>query len=125
MSMKIPQNLLSYIDTVETKHSISKEIIMDILENLPKINVDEYEPAFVVEKKLGLKSKYFATALRQDTEIKAQLTIYYDHVYVKLDDEIKSLLKDGYICMKITPGVASEYDKTIYLTKNTLLGFYK
>lgn len=125
MSMKIPKDLLSYVDTVETKHSISKEIIIDILENLPKIDADEYEPAFVVEKKLGLSSRFFSRAYRNQTEIKAHFTKHYEHIYVNLDADIKSLLKDGYICMKITPGVAREYDKAIYLTKNTLLGFYK
>jgi len=120
-------NLSEYADTISAKYpNVSKKIVLDILNNIPsKIDSKEYELAFMVEQKLGLSSKYFSNAYRNKIDIKAKILKQQNFIYVKLDYEIIKLLSDEYICCKITPEESDSYDKTISLTKNTLLGFYK
>lgn len=120
----IPNSLLDYANLIEKKHKIKPEVIRDILSNLPSLKIG-YELAFIVEKKLGLKSKYFSNAYNKGYEIKADMFKENEHIFVKLDDDIKKLLDENYICCKIDKDESSEFDFVISLTKNTLLGFYK
>ena len=123
---KVPDKLLDYMQQVEKKHKISKEVLNDIFTNFPiPKNWDDYQLAFYVEKKLELNKGYFSIALRKGYEIKASIQNMHGHIYVKLDDEIIKLLKDGFVGAKIKPGEVDEYDHVIKLTKNTILGFYK
>lgn len=121
---KIPKSLLDYAVEIEKKHNINSEVVKDILSNLPYIKVG-YELAFIVEKKLGLRAKYFSDAYSKGYSIKADMFKEHEHLYVKLDDDIKKLLEQNYICCKINKDESNEYDFVISLTKNTLLGFYK
>lgn len=120
----IPKSLLPYASGIEKKYNIDTGIVKDILSNLPSLKVD-YELAFIVEKKLGLRPKYFSNAYSRGYWIKADMFKEHEHLYVKLDDEIKKLLDNNYICCKITKEEINEFDYAIQLTKNTLLGFYK
>lgn len=124
MSAKISPEIKNYITAATKKHDVSEEIVLDILSNYPKINHKDYEPAFVVEKKLGLKRSFFSSAYTKQTSIKAQLDKYYNHIYVKLDDDIKQLLDQGHVCQVIKQCDIKLYKTTIRFTKNTLLGFY-
>ena len=124
MSKIIPKDLLDYAIEIEKKHSIDASIVRDILSNLPH-NKAGYELAFIVEKKLGLSSRYFSVAYSKDYSIKAHIIKDNDHLYIKLDDDIKKLLEQNYICCKINKEESNDYDVVIALTKNTLLGFYK
>lgn len=91
------------------------------------INLDGYKMAGVVETQLGLGKGYFSKALSKGTEIKADLKKCDNgrYIFVKLHYCIQSLIDDGYICSKINPNEADDYDCTIRLARNTLLGFYK
>lgn len=120
----IPKSLLDYAHEVEKKHNINSDVVKDILSNLPFIKIG-YELAFIVEKKLGLSPRYFSVAYSKGYSIKADMFKEHEHLYVKLDDDIKKLLEQNYICCKITKEESDEYDYVISLTKNTLLGFYK
>ena len=120
----IPKSLLDYAAEVKKKHNIKSEVIKDILSNLPYIKVG-YELAFIVEKKLGLRSRYFSEAYSKGYSIKADMFKEHEHLYVKLDDDIKKLLEQNYICCKISKDEVDEFEVVIALTKNTLLGFYK
>lgn len=120
----IPKSLLDYAAEIEKKHNINSDVVKDILSNLPYIK-SGYELAFIVEKKLGLSPRYFSVAYSKAYSIKADMFKEHDHLYVKLDDDIKKLLEQNYICCKINKDEVSEYDYVISLTKNTLLGFYK
>lgn len=125
MSMSpIPSSLLDYANQIEKKYNIDSEIVKDILSNLPSLKIG-FELAFIVEKKLGLNSGYFNVAYRKGYEIKADMYKEHDHLYVKLNDDVKKLLDANYICCKISKGEEQEFDYVIALTKNTLLGFYK
>lgn len=121
---KIPKSLFDYAVDSSKKHNIDVDVIKDILSNLPNIKLG-YELAFIVEKKLGLNSKYFSVAYSKGYSIKADMFKEHDHLYVKLDDDIKKLLEQNYICCKITKEEVNEFEIVIPLTKNTLLGFYK
>ena len=120
----IPKSLLDYANKIEKKYKIDGEIVKEILSNLPSLK-DGYELAFIVEKKLGLNSGYFNVAYRKGYEIKADMFKEHEHLSVKLNDQIKKLLEQNYICCKINKEEIDEYDFVIPLTKNTLLGFYK
>ena len=125
MSMSpIPSSLLDYANQIEKKYNIDSEIVKDILSNLPSLKIG-FELAFIVEKKLGLSAGYFNVAFRKRYEIKADMYKEHDHLYVKLNDDVKKLLDANYICCKINKGEEQEFDYVIALTKNTLLGFYK
>ena len=123
----LPKDLLEYAGEVTAKYpEVSKKIILEILENAPqKIDKKEYELAFVVQQKLGLSSGYFSKACTRKIDIKADIVKEGTFLFVKLDYEIKRLLDDGFICCKITQDEADSFLHTIWLTKNTLLGFYK
>lgn len=120
----IPKSLFDYAKESSKKHNIDVDVVKDILSNLPYIKVG-YELAFIVEKKLGLRAKYFSDAYSKGYSIKADMFKEHDHLYVKLDDDIKRLLEQNYICCKISKEEANEFEIVISLTKNTLLGFYK
>lgn len=120
----IPNSLLDYANQIEKKYNIDSGVVKEILSNLPSLKIG-YELAFIVEKKLGLRSKYFSDAYSKGYSIKADMFKEHDHLYVKLDDQIKKLLENNYICCKISKDEISEFDFVISLTKNTLLGFYK
>lgn len=120
----VPKSLLDYANEIEKKYKIDGEIVKEILSNLPSLK-DGYELAFIVEKKLGLNSGYFNVAYRKGYEIKADMFKEHEHLYVKLNDQIKKLLEQNYICCKISKDEIKEFDFAISLTKNTLLGFYK
>ena len=121
---KIPKSLFDYAIDSSKKHNIDVDVVKDILSNLPNIKLG-YELAFIVEKKLGLRAKYFSDAYSKGYSIKADMFKEHDHLYVKLDDDIKRLLEQNYICCKISKEEANEFEIVISLTKNTLLGFYK
>ncbi len=121
---KIPKSLFDYAKESSKKHNIDVDVVKDILSNLPNIKLG-YELAFIVEKKLGLRAKYFSDAFSKGYSIKADMFKEHDHLYVKLDDDIKRLLEQNYICCKITKEEANEFEVVVSLTKNTLLGFYK
>ena len=121
---KIPKSLFDYAKESSKKHNIDVGVVKDILSNLPNIKLG-YELAFIVEKKLGLRAKYFSDAFSKGYSIKADMFKEHDHLYVKLDDDIKRLLEQNYICCKITKEEANEFEIVVSLTKNTLLGFYK
>lgn len=121
---KIPKSLFDYAKESSKKHNIDVDVVKDILSNLPNIKLG-YELAFIVEKKLGLRAKYFSDAFSKGYSIKADMFKKHDHLYVKLDDDIKRLLEQNYICCKITKEEANEFEIVVSLTKNTLLGFYK
>ena len=121
---KIPKSLFDYAKESSKKHNIDVDVVKDILSNLPNIKLG-YELAFIVEKKLGLRAKYFSDAFSKGYTIKADMFKEHDHLYVKLDDDIKRLLEQNYICCKITKEEANEFEIVVSLTKNTLLGFYK
>lgn len=121
---KIPKSLFDYAKESSKKHNIDVNVVKDILSNLPNIKLG-YELAFIVEKKLGLRAKYFSDAYSKGYSIKADMFKEHDHLYVKLDEDIKKLLEQNYICCKITKEEANEFEVVIPLTKNTLLGFYK
>ncbi len=120
----IPNSLLDYANQIEKKYNIDSSVVKEILSNLPSLKIG-YELAFIVEKKLGLRSKYFSDAYSKGYSIKADMFKEHEHLYVKLDDQIKKLLENNYICCKISKDEISEFDFVISLTKNTLLGFYK
>ena len=120
----IPKSLFDYAIDSSKKHNIDVDVMKDILSNLPNIKLG-YELAFIVEKKLGLRSRYFSEAFSKGYSIKADMFKKHDHLYVKLDDDIKRLLEQNYICCKITKEEANEFEIVVSLTKNTLLGFYK
>lgn len=120
----IPKSLFDYAIDSSKKHNIDVDVVKDILSNLPNIKLG-YELAFIVEKKLGLRAKYFSDAYSKGYSIKADMFKEHDHLYVKLDEDIKKLLEQNYICCKITKEEANEFEIVISLTKNTLLGFYK
>ena len=121
---KIPKSLFDYAIDSSKKYNIDVDVVKDILSNLPNIKIG-YELAFIVEKKLGLRAKYFSDAFSKGYSIKADMFKEHDHLYVKLDDDIKRLLEQNYICCKITKEEANEFEIVVSLTKNTLLGFYK
>ncbi len=121
---KIPKSLFDYAIDSSKKYNIDVDVVKDILSNLPNIKIG-YELAFIVEKKLGLRAKYFSDAFSKGYSIKADMFKEHDHLYVKLDDDIKRLLEQNYICCKITKEEANEFEVVVSLTKNTLLGFYK
>ncbi len=121
---KIPKSLFDYAIDSSKKYNIDVDVVKDILSNLPNIKLG-YELAFIVEKKLGLRAKYFSDAYSKGYSIKADMFKEHDHLYVKLDEDIKKLLERNYICGKITKEEADEFEIVISLTKNTLLGFYK
>ena len=121
---KIPKSLFDYAKESSKKHNIDVDVVKDILSNLPNIKLG-YELAFIVEKKLGLRAKYFSDAFSKGYSIKADMFKEHDHLYIKLDDDIKRLLEQNYICCKITKEEANEFEIVVSLTKNTLLGFYK
>lgn len=121
---KIPKSLFDYAIDSSKKYNIDVDVVKDILSNLPNIKLG-YELAFIVEKKLGLRAKYFSDAYSKGYSIKADMFKEHDHLYVKLDDDIKRLLEQNYICCKISKEEANEFEIVISLTKNTLLGFYK
>lgn len=121
---KIPKSLFDYAVDSSKKHNIDVDVVKDILSNLPNIKLG-YELAFIVEKKLGLRAKYFSDAFSKGYSIKADMFKEHDHLYVKLDDDIKRLLEQNYICCKITKEESNEFEIVVSLTKNTLLGFYK
>lgn len=120
----IPNSLLDYANQIEKKYNIDSSVVKEILSNLPSLKIG-YELAFIVEKKLGLNSGYFNVAYRKGYEIKADMFKEHEHLYVKLNDQIKKLLEQNYICCKISKDEIDEFDFAISLTKNTLLGFYK
>ena len=120
----IPKSLFDYAIDSSKKHNIDVDVVKDILSNLPNIKLG-YELAFIVEKKLGLRSRYFSEAYSKGYSIKADMFKEHDHLYIKLDDDIKRLLEQNYICCKITKEEANEFEIVVSLTKNTLLGFYK
>lgn len=120
----IPKSLFDYAKESSKKHNIDVDVVKDILSNLPNIKLG-YELAFIVEKKLGLRSRYFSEAYSKGYSIKADMFKEHDHLYIKLDDDIKKLLEQNYICCKITKEEANEFEVVVSLTKNTLLGFYK
>ena len=120
----IPKSLFDYAKESSKKHNIDVDVVKDILSNLPNIKLG-YELAFIVEKKLGLRAQYFSDAYSKGYSIKADMFKEHDHLYVKLDDDIKRLLEQNYICCKISKEEANEFEIVISLTKNTLLGFYK
>lgn len=121
---KIPKSLFDYAIDSSKKYNIDVDVVKDILSNLPNIKLG-YELAFIVEKKLGLRSRYFSEAFSKGYSIKADMFKEHDHLYVKLDDDIKRLLEQNYICCKITKEESNEFEIVVSLTKNTLLGFYK
>lgn len=121
---KIPKSLFDYAHKTSKKHNIDVDVVKDILSNLPNIKLG-YELAFIVEKKLGLNSKYFSVAYSKGYSIKADMLKEHEHLYVKLNDDIKKLLEQNYICCKITKEESNEFEIVVSLTKNTLLGFYK
>lgn len=121
---KIPKSLFDYAVDSSKKYNIDVDVVKDILSNLPNIKLG-YELAFIVEKKLGLRSRYFSEAFSKGYSIKADMFKEHDHLYVKLDDDIKRLLEQNYICCKITKEESNEFEIVVSLTKNTLLGFYK
>ena len=120
----IPKSLFDYAIDSSKKYNIDVDVVKDILSNLPNIKIG-YELAFIVEKKLGLRAKYFSDAFSKGYSIKADMFKEHDHLYVKLDDDIKRLLEQNYICCKITKEESNEFEIVVSLTKNTLLGFYK
>ena len=120
----IPKSLFDYAIDSSKKYNIDVDVVKDILSNLPNIKIG-YELAFIVEKKLGLRAKYFSDAFSKGYSIKADMFKKHDHLYVKLDDDIKKLLEQNYICCKITKEESNEFEIVVSLTKNTLLGFYK
>ena len=123
----LPKDLLDYAGEITAKYpEVSKKIVLEILENAPqKIDKKAYELAFVVQQKLGLSCKYFSNAYRNKTDIKADIIKEGTFLFVKLDCDIKKLLDENYICCKITQEESDSFIHTIWLTKNTLLGFYK
>jgi len=123
----VPKDLMSYIEIIESKYpDINPTTIADIVSNVPLIKrVDGFELAFVVEKKLGLNRSYFAKALARETDLKATVVKEYEHIFVKLDSDIKQLLNDNYICCRIDKEDVEAFDYVVSLSKRTLLGFYK
>ena len=115
-------------DLISKFPQIESDVVEYIISNLPTLATskkDDYELAFLVSKKLGLSRTYFSDALRKSVTLnKADVLKIDGHIYVKLDKEIVSLLED-HICMKISRDDIEDFDKHIFLTKNTILGFYK
>lgn len=124
---RLPKDLLEYADSITAKYpEVSKNIILDILNNAPnKVDKKEYELAFVVQQRLGLSASYFSQAYKRKVDIKATIVKEGTYLFVKLDCDIKKLLDDNYICCKITQEESDCFEHTVALTKNTLLGFYK
>lgn len=120
----IPTLLNDYALESSKKYNVNVDVVKDILSSLPNIK-SGYELGFIVEKKLGLRAKYFSDAFSKGYSMKADMFKQHDHLYVRLDDDIKELLEQNYICCKINKDESNEYDFVIPLTKNTLLGFYK
>ena len=127
LSIKINNKIIEeYINTNYKNNE--EQLITDLLtfiKNKQQSKKDDYELAFLVSKKLGLSRTYFSDALRKSVSLnKADVLKIDGHIYVKLDKEIVSLLED-HICMKISRDDIEDFDKHIFLTKNTILGFYK
>lgn len=122
-------NLKDIIDeSIKDYPNISKEIIEDIVRKTHSriLKINEFESACSVELKLGLCSGYFSKAFNRGTsEIKAIIIKDGSRLKIKLDDEIKRLLDNDFICCKIKKDDINNFQHTINLTKNTLLGFYK
>lgn len=84
-----------------------------------------YIVSSILEKILGLNRGFFSNCYSKKYDIKAVMIKEDSFLFVKLNDEIVNLLNDGYISCKISKSEIDNFDYTIYLTKNTLLGFYK
>lgn len=76
----IPKSLFDYAIDSSKKYNIDVDVVKDILSNLPNIKIG-YELAFIVEKKLGLRAKYFSDAFSKGYSIKADMFKEHDHLY--------------------------------------------
>lgn len=121
------KELTKYIEDVSIKYpEANKNMIKDIANDIfRKMNKDNYKPSWIVANQLGLNPKYFSIAHSRKSELKAKIIKKNNFLYVKLDEDIQSLLNDGFICCKITKEEMKSFDTTIFFSKNTLLGFYK
>jgi len=72
-----------------------------------------------------LNREYFRIAYKKNTQLNAELIHQHGFIFVKVPDEIRKLIEDGFISCKITYDDKAEYHHKFQLSKNCIIGFWK